>query len=104
MESTQRLSSAASTDEGFRVYGAGKVSVQIGALGHVVEEGVKGKRSLLAGVLEGSSGAGFATLRYGLGLGDGSRRQAEQQAEAAASRARQTGARRRDMSAKGTSV
>ena len=65
-------------DEAFRVHGARQVRVQIGALGHVVKEGVKGERSLLAGMLEGSSGAGFAILRDGLRLCDGGRRQANQ--------------------------
>jgi hypothetical protein len=55
------------------------VGVQIGALGHIVQEGIKGKRSLLAGLLEGFRGSGLAILRYGLRLGDGARRQAEQQ-------------------------
>ncbi len=66
-------------DEAFGVHGARQVGVQIGALGHVVQEGVKGERSLLAGVLEGSSGAGFAILGDGLRLRDGGRREADQQ-------------------------
>jgi hypothetical protein len=53
--------------------------VQIGTLGHVVKEGVKGERPLLAGVLEGSSGADFAILDDGLWLRDGGRREAGQQ-------------------------
>ena len=54
--------------------------MQIGALGHVVQKGVEGNWTLLAGLLEGSSRAGFAILRYGYGLGlsDGGRRQAQQ--------------------------
>jgi hypothetical protein len=44
-----------------------------------MEKGVKGKRPLLAGTLEGLSGAGFAILRDGLGLRDGGRRKTEQQ-------------------------
>ncbi len=66
------------TDEAFRVHRARQVSVQIGALGHIVQEGVEGKRSLPASLLEGSSRAGFAILRHGLGLSDGGRRQTEQ--------------------------
>jgi hypothetical protein len=59
------------TDEAFRVHGARQVGVQIGALGHVMKKGVQGERSLVAGALEGLSGAGFAILHYGLGLRDG---------------------------------
>jgi hypothetical protein len=66
-------------DEAFSVHRSRQVSVQIGSLGHVVQEGVEGKRSLPASLLESSSGAGFAILRYGLGLSDGGRGQAEQQ-------------------------
>ena len=67
------------TDEAFRVHGARQVGVEIGALGHVMKKGVKGKWSLVAGTLEGLSGAGFALLRYGLELRDGGWREAEQQ-------------------------
>ena len=79
LELTQRLSSAACADEAFRIHGARQMGVEIGALGHVIKKGVKGKWPLLAGTLEGLSGAGFAILRDGLGLRDGGRRQAEQQ-------------------------
>ncbi len=66
-------------DEAFRVHGARQVGVQIGALGHVMKKGVKGKRSLAAGTLEGLSGAGFAIMHCGLGLRHDSWRKAEQQ-------------------------
>jgi hypothetical protein len=44
-----------------------------------MKKGIKGKRSLMAGLLEGLSGAGFAILRYGLRLRDGGWRKAERQ-------------------------
>jgi len=54
------------------------VSVQIRTLGHVVKEGVKGERSLLMGVLEGSCRVGFTILGGGLRLSEGGRRQANE--------------------------
>ncbi len=66
-------------DEALRVHGTRQVSVQIGALRHVVEEDVKSERPLLASLLEGSRCAGFAILRGGLRLRNGGRHQAEQQ-------------------------
>ncbi len=66
-------------DEALRIHGARQVGVQIGALGHVMKEGVKGERPLLAGMLEGSCRAGFATLRGSLRLSEGGRRQANQE-------------------------
>ncbi len=53
--------------------------MQIGAFGHVVKEGVKGERPLLASALEGTSGAGFAILRGGWRLRQDGRHQADQE-------------------------
>ena len=88
-------------DEAFRVHGARQVGVQIGALGHIVQEGIKGKRPLLAGLLEGLRGAGLAILRYGLRLRDGVAGARQSSVEAATWRARQMGARCRDIGREG---
>ena len=66
-------------DEAFRVHGADQVHVQIGAFRHVVKKSIKSERPLLAGLLQGSSGADFAILRGGLRLREGGRGQGKQQ-------------------------
>ena len=66
-------------DEAFRIYGTRQMGVEIGAFGHVVKEGVKGERPLLASVLQGTSRAGFPILRGGRPLRQDSRHQADQE-------------------------
>jgi hypothetical protein len=63
-------------DEAFCVHGARQVGVQIGALGHVIKESVKGERPLLTGVVEGSRRSGFTIFGSDLRLPHGGQRQA----------------------------
>ena len=53
-------------DEAFRVHGACQVRVQIGALGHVVKEGVKGERALAGGHARGLEPRGFRHFAWRL--------------------------------------
>ncbi|MDX6459812.1 MAG: hypothetical protein QOE55_3509 [Acidobacteriaceae bacterium] len=58
-------------DQGFGVDGSAEVHVEVGALGHVCEEGVERERAGGFGGVEGTGGAGFLRGR-GLGREDGS--------------------------------
>ena len=46
-------------DEGFRVDGAGKVDVEVGAFGELGKEGAQGERAACDRGLIGAGGAGF---------------------------------------------
>jgi hypothetical protein len=67
------------TDEGFCVHSACQMRVQIGALRHVLEEGIERQGALLAGLFESPGGAGFAILCGGFRLRKDWRQQAEKQ-------------------------
>ena len=46
-------------EEGFGVHGAVEMHVQVGALGHRLEEGVERRRASASGGVEGCGGTGF---------------------------------------------
>ena len=52
-------------EEGLGVDGSREMDVQVGALGHALEEGVQGKGSTFAGLLEGGCGSAFGRRRRG---------------------------------------
>jgi hypothetical protein len=66
-------------DECFCIHSTRKVRVQIGALRHVFEKGVKRQGTLLAGLIESPGGAAFAILGGRLRLREGMRQKAEEQ-------------------------
>ena len=77
------------SDKGFGVDGAGKVHVEVGAFGHLDEEGMELEGVGLSGV-EGAGGAHFGGGRAGFGGGAASRRRG------CAGRLRKSGRRERE--------